>query len=473
MVAFLRELLRTDGDHEALWIALADCGDEGDWSTFVTGLATPSREVREACARALGRIERDPEPIIWRGVLDCAARFGYPRGNVHLGVLAHWRGDGAGAREAGEWSAVLAGWEIWFRGRWPDFAPPAVEATPAPVWSEAQILAFLTRSSARPGSPVLGARVFAKATCSTCHVAASWNPGPAPNGWGPDLAGVTKRFDTPGLLDTIVNPSSFISDQYRTQVVITTDEERLDGRLVSDDVDGVTLLLTDGEQRTIPHDEIESRRVSELSTMPEGLLAGLTLEQIKDLFAYLAGEGVAPSAEPGWVDFLSATGMHAGAAGPSWSLRNGVLVGRSDGSAENDYLCSETACADFEVELDVFLAPGGNSGLLYRSRRDPAAVDPVGLQLDLGQRQWGSLFAGDGRGTLVDADPRVADVLDRGGWNHVFARVRGDRHTFEINGLTTVDARDAAHAEGLFAFQLHAGQAMEVRIANARLKVLD
>ena len=124
------------------------------------------------------------------------------------------------------------------------------------------------------------------------------------------------------------------------------------------------------------------------------------------------------------------------------------------------------------LDLSVGLEDGvGNSGVQYRART--FAGDPDGYQADIGAQYWGSLYAGDGRGTLAGADAELwREVVQRAGWNHFHLRVAGDRHTLEVNGERLVDHRDAAFAEGLLAFQLHAGEAMEVRFQNARLRPL-
>jgi putative heme-binding domain-containing protein len=471
----LHELFAADGhDHEALWIALAELADAQDYPLFLRGLATPSGEVREACAEALKALGRVPaEPEVWRGVLDAGARFGWPRGNVHLGVLGAWRGEGggppAGTDRQEDWQALLEAWEAWFGERWPDWTPPQALAAPRPAWSAQQIAGFLVRSSARPGSPQLGAEVFVRATCATCHAVGTWKP-PAPlTGWGPDLYGVTKRFATEELVDTIVAPSSFVSDQHRLHVLITTDDERFTGRVVADDDAGVSLLLDDGKTSFVPRAEVAELVPSSLSAMPEGLLAPLTLEETKDLFAFLAAERLEPAPARAWQPLVGASQLELGS--PNWSVRDGVLVGASTGLSQNDYLWVKGEHADFELELDVRVTPGGNSGVQYRSRPG-GGPDPEGYQADVGQRYWGTLYE-HGRGTLADADARLADVLDPGGWNHVYVRVAGERHAIEINGLTTVEMRDAEHESGRIAFQLHQGQPMEVRFANVRLRALD
>ncbi|MEO6708272.1 MAG: DUF1080 domain-containing protein, partial [Planctomycetota bacterium] len=153
-----------------------------------------------------------------------------------------------------------------------------------------------------------------------------------------------------------------------------------------------------------------------------------------------------------------------------WSLRASTMTGRSGGLPRSSYLMAPMPLQDMLIEFDVLLPPGGNSGLCYRAERpsDPALSDPSGLQADLGQSYWGSLYSGDGA-TLAKPDAQTLEsALDRNGWNHVLVRIEGDRHSMEINGLETYSLQTASTPGTLFGFQVHQGKPMLVRIANAR-----
>jgi putative heme-binding domain-containing protein len=290
------------------------------------------------------------------------------------------------------------------------------------------------------------------------------------------LTTVSRRFDDAALLEAILSPSRSIADSYRNTVVLTDEEERVEGRVVVEDAAVLTLLLSDGSRRTIERNHVASTRPSELSPMPEGLLAASTLEEVKDLFAYLRAEGKvdpADAARPGWTAVLVGPQRSGWTYDPSvWRAPNGVLVGRGATLERSSYFLSKASHADFEVEFDVRM-PTGNSGFQYRSTVDPSKPDPNGYQADIGQGYWGSLYVSDGRGIASQADPKAwVPVLDREGWNHFLVHVEGDRHVIELNGLVTTDFRDAAFASGVLGFQVHEKMDMEVRFANVRLRDL-
>jgi len=210
--------------------------------------------------------------------------------------------------------------------------------------------------------------------------------------------------------------------------------------------------------------------------MPEGLLSALTLEDIKDLFAFLSSEGRVDDSDrdaPWTPLFTGAQRTNWNYDANDWKLKSDVLIGRAENLARSSYVLTKTNYADFEVEFDVFM-PNGNSGFQYRSSIDPSKPDPVGYQADIGQAYWGSLYASDGRDTLVAANPNVWQAaVNLLGWNHFFVGVHGDHHVIEINGVTTVDAHDAEHPSGVLGFQLHQGMKMEVRFANVRMRALQ
>jgi putative heme-binding domain-containing protein len=130
------------------------------------------------------------------------------------------------------------------------------------------------------GSPYVGKKLFT-ARCATCHVLHATG-----GSVGPDLTPF-KRDDAAHLLLHIVNPSAEIREGYENHVVVTADGRTLTGILMEKDAGVVVLRTADGQRVVLPKDEVEELRVSGVSLMPEGLLHGLTDQEVRDLFAYL------------------------------------------------------------------------------------------------------------------------------------------------------------------------------------------
>ncbi|HUG80095.1 MAG TPA: hypothetical protein VML01_00415, partial [Bryobacterales bacterium] len=82
--------------------------------------------------------------------------------------------------------------------------------------------------------------------------------------------------------------SRTISDQYQSSIIETTGNKIIDGLILSEDGERVTMMLPDQERPVaISKDQIRARRVSSVSAMPEGLLDPYDLNQIADLLAFL------------------------------------------------------------------------------------------------------------------------------------------------------------------------------------------
>ena len=134
-----------------------------------------------------------------------------------------------------------------------------------------------------------GRVIFEQATCSRCH-----NIGPGEKKLGPDLSEVTKRFRGSKLLQQIVKPSSEIHKEFQTQLILVDDGRLLTGLVIEEDADSIRFipnLLKPDKIELIEKSAIEQRRVSDVSTMPAGLLDTFTVEEIYDLLAYLQTSG--------------------------------------------------------------------------------------------------------------------------------------------------------------------------------------
>ncbi len=130
------------------------------------------------------------------------------------------------------------------------------------------------------GDPYPGKKLYT-AKCATCHTLHA-----AGGIVGPDLT-VFKRDDVPNLLLHIINPNAEIREGYESSVVITESGRTLTGIVVEKDARVVILRTADGQRIVLPKDDIETMSVTGISLMPEGLLAGMNDQEVRDLFAYL------------------------------------------------------------------------------------------------------------------------------------------------------------------------------------------
>ncbi|MDG2384589.1 MAG: hypothetical protein P8N76_23170 [Pirellulaceae bacterium] len=131
-----------------------------------------------------------------------------------------------------------------------------------------------------------GRLIFEEASCSKCHLVAAKG-----NKLGPELMGVAKRHQGIKLLQQILMPSAEIHKDYQTQLFVTEEGKIITGLVVQENAEKVTVLpnpLKPKETIDIPAATIAERRVSKLSTMPEGLLMNFDRSEILDLIAFLS-----------------------------------------------------------------------------------------------------------------------------------------------------------------------------------------
>jgi putative heme-binding domain-containing protein len=137
----------------------------------------------------------------------------------------------------------------------------------------------LTPETLANGDRANGQRVF-KQVCSNCH--SIFGEG---SKTGPDIQ-TLPWTDTNYLVKAIVAPNAIIGFDYQSHQILTADGVVLVGLILEED-DRSLKIQTATETVTVSKSEIEERRASSVSVMPEGLLQKLSQEEVRDLFAYL------------------------------------------------------------------------------------------------------------------------------------------------------------------------------------------
>ena len=105
---------------------------------------------------------------------------------------------------------------------------------------------------------------------------------------GPDLSAIARGSDRKRLLQSLVNPSREVDPKFAQVSIEILDGEVLQGRLWEDDTSSVvTLIQGAGTLYRISPSQIRERRLISDSLMPEGLLDGMSLDDVRDLMAFL------------------------------------------------------------------------------------------------------------------------------------------------------------------------------------------
>jgi putative membrane-bound dehydrogenase-like protein len=344
----------------------------------------------------------------------------------------------------------------------------AVRDTPEDKLKRIASYRDLVRGSGPAPDPSLGRVVYAK-TCGQCHTLFGIG-----GQVGPDLTG-SNRADLDYILTNVMDPSALVGKDYQATVLATTDGRVITGLLKAEDKNAVT-LATATETVTIPKDEVEERKLTDQSLMPEDQWTPLTPHEVRSLVAYLASPAQVPllaTPEMPASAFWNEKDLAGWIGDPAlWSVQGGEIVGKTSGLAHNAFLRSDVAADDFRLALKVKLVGNeGNSGVQFRSEPLPDG-EMKGYQADAGPGWWGKLYEENGRGLLWDksGEPHVKP----GEWNDYEVIAIGSKITTRINGKLCVDLDDPSGARrGVFALQLHSGGATEVRFKDLKLEVLD
>jgi putative heme-binding domain-containing protein len=134
-----------------------------------------------------------------------------------------------------------------------------------------------------------GRQLYGAVACSSCH-RFNGDGGAI----GPDLSGVAGRFSPRDLLESIIEPSKEISDQYGMITIIKKNGDQLSGRVANLNADNLNIaenMLAPGDFTNVKRGDIESIQPSALSPMPEGLLNSLDRDEILDMLAYMLSRG--------------------------------------------------------------------------------------------------------------------------------------------------------------------------------------
>ncbi|MBX7166650.1 MAG: c-type cytochrome [Pirellulales bacterium] len=132
------------------------------------------------------------------------------------------------------------------------------------------------------GDPLRGGALF-RQHCATCHTLLGIG-----TRVGPELSSVAARPADQLLVD-LLDPSRQLSPDFMSYQVITDDGRAFTGLLAADTPASIVLRRGEGLEDTIPRGKIETFERTGKSLMPEGLEQRLSLQDVADLFALLAG----------------------------------------------------------------------------------------------------------------------------------------------------------------------------------------
>ncbi len=292
--AFLREEYLRLPQREARDLILRSLAamppDPANLSLFKEGLLADDLDTSRACALALVRLKPELDealagallgrllerPRLFRSLERALVALSAPRPTGYEEDLD--------LNEAAEGPALAAAgrfWKEWYEQTFKHPFEPALDKA-VEEKSDEEIHRFLLGDGVNGGDAERGKKVFEAARCASCHAG-----GKSGQIFGPDLNGAVQRLNRQEIADALVYPSRQVADRYKAKVVQPRGGIPLTGFITEETEEAVT-LATQEEVRRLPRQKIQFIAAQSASLMPERLLNRLSLEEIRDLYAFMS-----------------------------------------------------------------------------------------------------------------------------------------------------------------------------------------
>ncbi len=287
----------------------------------------------------------------------------------------------------------------------------------------------LTPETVRTGDASRGRALFTQ-SCALCHKLFDFGAD-----IGPELTGAN-RTDIDYLLQNILDPNALIGKDYQSTTIETTDGRTLIGMVRGEDANAVTLKTTAGAI-IVPRGDVSKIEVSEVSMMPEGLLAALAPDQVRDLFAYLGSPRQVPvlATEMNAADFFNGRDFTRWRkSGDAWRIADGAIVVRGN-ARQPEWLVSEMIAADYKLSAR-FKVTGAKATAEIVLRGNAGAEGFRGVSVSFGGPSQSNVWSyANG-----DAQPMTAGpVIESGKWIACEIESRGAKVIVKFDGRKAFD----------------------------------
>ncbi len=130
------------------------------------------------------------------------------------------------------------------------------------------------------GDAVNGKVLFSR-SCTACHQVNKVGVN-----IGPDLSGIGASTDE-GLLRNILTPNASVAAGYYSHTIKLKNGSFVNGFMLNEDDEYITIRSIGVDDKKVLKSQIDSHTVSKRSLMPEGLISGMSEQEVADLFAYM------------------------------------------------------------------------------------------------------------------------------------------------------------------------------------------
>jgi putative membrane-bound dehydrogenase-like protein len=221
---------------------------------------------------------------------------GHDAAKILEAVIARENLDAESRADAVIARAMAAVHDVAFAGHWTNAGPTALRHAARFVSGKSREGEVATRPAATAGwqqavatggDARRGRRMFfsPQMGCAKCHVAEGRGAIV-----GPDLSAVGRSTSRARLIESIVEPSREVAIDFQGYEIETKSGETFTGLQAKPKPDGeVSMLGFDGRKIAVEAKDIASFRMLKTSLMPDGLVEVMSVEDFRDLLAYLEG----------------------------------------------------------------------------------------------------------------------------------------------------------------------------------------
>ncbi len=134
------------------------------------------------------------------------------------------------------------------------------------------------------GDAIRGVQLFTQIGCNACHTVKADEPLK-----GPFLGTIATVYRRRQLAEAILLPNKTIAQGFVANHFEMKDGTEVDGFVVREAADAVTIRTITAQEQVVRVSDIAKREKQERSLMPEGLAAGLTVQDLASLLDYIEG----------------------------------------------------------------------------------------------------------------------------------------------------------------------------------------
>ena len=251
------------------------------------GIENPDAEIAEGTTRAVANsAEPGAAPLLMAPVND-AARPDAVRQEAVRGLAKSRNGAlelvklaTAGKLDA---SLVQAAAFALHATSFDDIKQQANKLFPLPPSKNAQPLPPLAQLLKSKGDVGKGKVVFnTTGKCATCHVV-----GKEGKEVGPNLSEIGSKLSREAMFESILYPSAGISHNYETYVVALNNGNVVNGIMVTQTPDSISLRGADAITRVYKKSDIDEMKKQNISLMPADLQKEMTADELIDVIEYV------------------------------------------------------------------------------------------------------------------------------------------------------------------------------------------